>query len=298
MCKTYCLPLSGGIIFLALSQTKTQMKKIVTLVLAIVLTTNVFALNPSREYAIKPSDFGMDYKEVIISATDDVKLAAWIFKPASESKKFMIISDDGNGNMADNIELVAQFLSVGYNVITYDYRGFGKSDDFEINKNFFIYPQFTKDVIGVVEYTRKYYTTVMDMYGIGIGAGLSLAIGANRIEVKRIIADAPYSTFEETKARMYDKLNVQVFMPLVYDKIFMEPKYALAEKGSHLYGILYIVGETDEVFGPVEAKLLQKVHPKNAEVYVVPGVESAENFTKNKNVYFDNIKKFIESHGS
>ena len=88
MCKTYCLPITGGIIFLELSQTKTQMKKIVTLVLAIVLTTNVFALNPSREYAIKPSDFGMDYKEVIISATDDVKLAAWIFKPASESKKF------------------------------------------------------------------------------------------------------------------------------------------------------------------------------------------------------------------
>lgn len=62
------------------------MKKILTLVLAIALTTKVFALNPSREYTVLPSEYGMDYKEVMIPATDDVKLAAWIFKPAGESK--------------------------------------------------------------------------------------------------------------------------------------------------------------------------------------------------------------------
>ncbi len=277
---------------------KIQMKKILTLVFALALTSKVFALNPSREYPVLPSDYGMDYKEVMIPATDDVKLAAWIFKPSGESKKYIIISDDGNGNMDDNIELVAQFLSIGYNVITYDYRGFGKSDDFAINKSFYIYPQFTKDITGVIEYTRKYYTTVMDMYGIGIGAGLSLAVGANRIEVKRVIADATYSSFEETKARYSDRDNIDYLMPLVYDKLFMEPKYALVSKGTHFYGILYIVGEKDLIFGPDDAKTLQKIHPKNAEIYVVPGVESSENFSTNKNVYFDHIKKFIEAHGS
>lgn len=273
-------------------------KKIVAIVFALVLTTKVFALNPSRDYAVLPTEYGMDYKEVMIPATDDVKLAAWIFKPAGESKKFIIISDDGVGNMADNIELVAQFLSIGYNVITYDYRGFGKSDDFAINNKFFIYPQFTKDIIGVVEYTRKYYTTVMDMYGIGIGAGLSLAVGANRIEVKRVIADGTYSSFEETKARYYDKRNEDVMMPLVYDKMFMEPKYALVSKGTQLYGILYIVGDQDDLFGPDDAKTLQKVHAKNCEIYIVPGATNDENFKTNKNVYFDHVKKFIESHGS
>ncbi len=93
------------------------MKSIKLLVLAIVAAIPVFALNPSKEYSTLPSDYGMDYKEVSIPATDGLKLNAWIFKPMSETKKFIVISDDGNGNMADNIELVAQFLSAGYNVL-------------------------------------------------------------------------------------------------------------------------------------------------------------------------------------
>lgn len=273
------------------------MKKIFFLLLAFAFSAKVFALNPSRTYPFSPADYGMDYKDLVIPATDGLKLAGWIFNPAGESKKYIIISDDGNGNMSDNIEIVAQFLSLGYHVVTYDYRGFGQSDSFPINKNFFIYPQFTKDVIGVIEYMRKYYTTSMDMYGIGIGAGLSLAVGANRIEIKRVIADGTYSSFEEQKARLKEKKNTDVMMPLVYDKMFMEPKYALAEKGTQFYGILFIVGEKDEVFGEADAKALVKIHSKNAEVYVVPGTTNEANFTPStKNSYFERIKKFIEAH--
>ncbi len=137
------------------------MKNIQLLMLAMMAAMPVVALNPSKEYATLPSDYGMDYKEVTILATDGLKLNAWIFKPMSETKKFVVISDDGNGNMADNIEIVAQFLSAGYNVLSYDYRGYGKSDSFNINQKFFIYPQFVKDLQGVLDYMRKTYSPGM-----------------------------------------------------------------------------------------------------------------------------------------
>ncbi len=274
------------------------MKKVFAALLFTAFTLPLFALNPSKEYAIMPSEYGMDYKEIRIPATDNVMLNAWVFKPAGESKKFIIMSDDGNGNMGDNLEIAAQFLSIGFNVIMYDYRGFGKSDSFPINKKFFTYPQFTKDLIGVIEYTRKYYNTIFDLYGIGMGAGLSLSVGANRPEVRRIIADGAYASFEQVKGRYKEKKSEDVLMPLVYDKMFMEPQYALAEKGTLLFGIFYIVGEKDELFSPADVKALMKVHPKNAAMYVVPGVTSDANFTTNKNEYFSQIKRFIETHGA
>lgn len=274
------------------------MKKLIVLSIFTFCSLQLFALNPSKDYPILPSEYGMDYKEVRIPATDGVMLNAWVFKPSSESKKFIIMSDDGNGNMGDNIEIAAQFLSIGYNVLMYDYRGFGKSDSFAINKKFFIYPQFTKDIIGVIEYTRKYHTTIFDLYGMGMGAGLSLSVGANRPEVRRIIADGGYASFEQTKARYKEKKNEDVLMPLAYDKMFMEPQYALAEKGNQLFGILYIVGEKDELFSPADVKALIKVHPKNTATYIVPGVTSDADFATNKNEYFNQIKKFIQTHGA
>jgi len=274
------------------------MKKILLFITALILSKFTFALNPVREYAVTPADYGMDYKEVIITAADDVKLNAWVFKPSVASKKFIIVSDDGNGNMADNLELIAQFLSIGYNVVAYDYRGFGKSDDFTIKSNFFIYPQFVKDITAVVDYTRKYHNTQFDMFGIGIGAGLSLSVGANRPEVRRIIADGTYSSFEQTKNKYKSVKGEDIMMPLAYDKMFMEPLYALASKGDQLYGIYYIVGATEDLCGQDDVKSLVKLKPKISDSYVVPAVKNDATFSSNKNEYFNKIKKFIETHGS
>ncbi|HZF99615.1 MAG TPA: hypothetical protein VEY71_01370 [Chitinophagales bacterium] len=267
------------------------------LALPMLAALNAFALSPSREYAVSPDDYGMKYKEVWINTEDNVKLYAWLFNPTVASKKYIIISDDGNGNMADNLEIIAQFLSAGYNVISYDYRGYGKSDEFKVNEKFFIYPQFVKDLTAVIEHSRK-YGTQFDLYGIGIGAGLSVGVGANRTEVRRIIADGAYSTFEETKNRLKEKTGADVMMPLAYEKAFMEPKYALEEKGSHLYGVMFIVGQNDEITTPEDVKALSKLKSKITDVYVVPGAKNEANFSTNKNEYFNQIKKFLESHSS
>lgn len=275
------------------------MKKIMLFMVAVISGAPLFALNPSKDYATLPSDYGMDYKEVSIAATDGLKLNAWIFKPMEESKKFIVISDDGNGNMADNIEIVAQFLSAGYNVLTYDYRGYGKSDAFNINQKFFIYPQFVKDLQGVLDYMRKTYSPGMcDLYGIGIGAGLSIGLGCNSTQVRRIIADGPYISFEDTKNRYQKNRNQEILMPLAYDKNYMEPLYALQSGTSQdkLSGILIIVGQNDDLSGPEDVKQLQKVHSKNLTVYTVQGATNEKNFESNKNAYFDQVKKFLTSH--
>lgn len=258
-----------------------------------------FALNPSRSYAVLPSDFGLAFKEVSIAATDGLKLNAWIFYPATPTRKYVVISDDGNGNMADNLEVVGQFLSLGYNVVTYDYRGYGKSDSFHINQNFFIYAQFGKDLQGVLDYMRKSFSPgYCDLYGIGIGGGLSIGLGCTSTQVRRIYADGPYTSFEQAKNELKERHSVDVILPLAYDKTVLEPQYALATgpNQNNLLGILVIVGQNENVFGLEDAKQLQKIHPKNFDIYTVANVTNDKNMSSNKDEYFNQIKKFITSH--
>jgi dienelactone hydrolase len=261
------------------------------------ISTSVLALNPSRKYEALPSDYGMQYEEKSIPTEDElITLKAWFFKPAESSKRVIILSDDGEGNMADNITLISQFLSLGYNVLAYDYRGFGESSDFNINNKFYIYNEFQKDLTAVINYVRKYHATltVLDIYGKGMGAGISIAVACNNTNVKNVIADSPYYSLSETKQKYKETSGTMYLMPLGYIKNTLEPKYALAEKGKHLYGILIICGEIDPISGPMDYKSYSKGAIPKMAVEVIPGVPSQETFTSNEDRYFETIKKFLK----
>src|SRR6185436_6221636 len=108
------------------------------------------ALSPSREYKVKPEKYGMTYKEEKIPTKDGASLNAWFFETSKKTTNWMVISASGDGNMADNIEIAGQFLSAGWNVVLYDYRGYGSSSEFPIDADTYIYPQFTSDLNSVL----------------------------------------------------------------------------------------------------------------------------------------------------
>ncbi|MBT3301636.1 MAG: hypothetical protein HOD63_01730 [Bacteroidetes bacterium] len=272
------------------------MKKIVFISIALILSVSLYALKPEREYAVTPADYGMDYNNLKIKTSDGMMLQAWLFNATDkQSRKVIILSDDGDGNMADLIELASNFLSLGYNVVTYDYRGYGSSDDFQINTKFFLYSQFQKDLEGVIDYMRRHYPSfkTTHLFGVGLGGGLSLGIGANRPEVSKIIADSPYITFELTEKRYMEVYGQKVMMPLGFDKTWMEPLYALEAKASGLTGIFLISGELDELFQPDDMKSLYKLRKSITKMYEVPGAKRTTTFVSDKGAYFKEIQKFL-----
>ncbi|PCH68404.1 MAG: hypothetical protein COC01_03845 [Bacteroidetes bacterium] len=271
------------------------MKRLTLLMAAVFcLTTYSFALNPSREYSQTPKDYDMDYEEVTFTTEDGIQLYGWSFKPMSKTKKYILICDDGIGNMADNLEVISQFLALDFNVFAFDYRGYGKSGDYEIFEKDYIIVQFLKDISAAIVQTRKLGSgsTTFDVYGIGMGAGLALSVAANKTEIRRVIADAPYTSFGEIKSRLKDKKDKEIDIPKVFNKYYFEPIYALT-KGNHLTGILYICGGNDVIISPTDLKGLVKMKKKISSMYVVKGSTNKENFTSNKEEYFAEIKKFL-----
>lgn len=272
------------------------MKKTFLLIILFVLSSSLFALNAVREYAHKPSDFGLTYEEVTITTSDNVNLKGWLFFPKETSYRMVIISHNGEGNMSNMIEVASQFTSIGMNVLTYDYRGFGESDDFEIKSDFYIYAQFEKDLNAAIDYVKRYHSKNrnINLYGVGIGASMSLSIGANRCDqISKIIADSPYLTLEEVKAAIKDKYGKEVLLPLGFDKLLLEPKHALASKGASLNGILIIAGDKDPVYTVKIAREIAKIRSNVSKVFVVKGATIETTFSTDKNEYFKQIKSFL-----
>jgi len=248
----------------------TMLKSISLVAVLAVFASGAFALNPSKEYKVLPDKYGMTYKEEKIKTPDGAILNAWMFELPKKSTNWIIMSGSGDGNMADNIEIANSFLSAGYNVAMYDYRGYGSSSDFKIDPDLFIYPQFIVDLNAVCDYLRKSRAiTKFNLYGKAIGAGLSIGVGANRTETQKVTGK-------------------EVVMPFGFDKNH-EPMYAM-EKPKGIKGLMVIVSSQDNLINPTDVKQIKGV----SETYVVKNSPSnAENFTIDKNVYFEKISKFL-----
>ena len=268
---------------------KTFLKSAIV-IMAIFYALPLWALNPSKEYKVTPDKFGMQYKEEKVKTSDGALLNAWFFENTRKSINWVVISGSGDGNMADNLEIVNSFLSAGYNVATYDYRGYGASSEFKIDPDLFIYPQFITDLNAILDHLRKSRAiTKFDLYGLNIGAGLSIGVGANRTETKKIIADGPWTSLEGMKSKIKDKTGKEVNMPFGYDKTY-EPLYAFEKPKGPMKNMMIIVSAQDPLIGPADAKVIKGVN----EVYVVKNSPSnAENFSTDKNAYFEKISKFL-----
>lgn len=271
------------------------MRKFFVLFVIVSISAISISLKPEKEYSVTPAEFGVKYREVSFDTKDGVKIKGWFFSPAKKSGTVVVISHDGEGNMASMIETASYFTSAGFNVLTYDYRGFGASGDFKINNKFVVYPQFAKDLDAAIDFAHKSYgITRVFLYGKGVGAALSIGACSGRRDVQKVIADSPYKDLNTFQKDMKAIKGVDVLIPLAYDKLLLDPVSALGGKYAKTSKYLLINGGDDLVFTTKKMKALQKINKTNVEVFTVKKAVYATTFSNDKSAYFERIKEFVK----
>jgi uncharacterized protein len=147
------------------------------LVILLGLTSIANAINPEREYKWTPDMRGLKYSEYQVKTTDNFTINVWEYDLNSSEKlnRMVILVGPDAGNMGYLIWQANAFVSKGLRVITFDYRGFGKSTDFTINKDFLFYTEFGLDLDSVIRSARKKYPNdKIGLYSISMGTHVSL----------------------------------------------------------------------------------------------------------------------------
>jgi pimeloyl-ACP methyl ester carboxylesterase len=274
-----------------------QFKKLFAFLLFVTaLSTTAFALNPSRVYKQRPEKYNMKYEEVRVKTNDGAaELVVWDFPCKSKTTTALVlIARSGEDNMAEDLRRVDQFLS-DYNVVIFDWRGFGESSEFEIDNNMYLYPHFQDDFETMLDYCRKQHVQTFNVYGYGIGAGLALGIGWNRPEVRKIIADTPFLSMEDLESR-FSSWDEPMEVPFAgYEKRY-EPIYALDQAPTKtMQAVKLIIGSNDILFKVDDMKALQKKQSKlvDKNIYVVENPDRKDNFMMDKAAYFKVCQEFL-----
>lgn len=112
------------------------------------LTLTSRAFKPEPEYWIRPDSLGLKYVEKRLVTPDKAQLLSWLLPTSATKplKKTLIIAYAATGNMANCVYYADAFLKAGFDVVLFDYRGFGHSSTFEVDSKRFYYDEFVTDL--------------------------------------------------------------------------------------------------------------------------------------------------------
>ncbi|MBK1882894.1 alpha/beta hydrolase [Luteolibacter pohnpeiensis] len=83
---------------------------------------------PTHDEPATPATWGFKYEDVQFDSRDGTRLHGWFLPARGKVDKGTIVFSHGNaGSMGHHLGFVMWLVEAGYDVFTYDYRGFGKS---------------------------------------------------------------------------------------------------------------------------------------------------------------------------
>lgn len=175
------------------------------------------AIKPDREYILTPDSLGLAFEALNVKTPDNYDLNTWIYLPESENdnNKVLVLAYPDQGNMSYFVYHAALFVSRGYTVITFDYRGFGMSSDFEINPNFLYHSEFVIDLVAIVESMKeKYPGKQLGIWAMSMGTIITTqSMSQIKDKVDFIISEGFVTNPYAFVKRIHEIKDKEIFLP-------------------------------------------------------------------------------------
>ncbi len=134
------------------------MQKAISLLVLLSVSLGSEAIKPSRKYIGTPTQYGFSFVEKKIKTPDTLNINIWDIAPKKVNKNnnvSIVFCGSDAGNMSYLLAESLRLVSDGYNVVMFDYRGFGQSDNFDIDTTLLFHQKFLIDFETVLRYVKQ-----------------------------------------------------------------------------------------------------------------------------------------------
>lgn len=227
---------------------------------------------PQREHVSTPATFELQYHDVEIVTEDSVRLHAW-YIPAEGEKRGTVLHFHGNAeNMSTHIFSVYWLPRAGYDVITFDYRGFG------ISEGKARFPEIVEDGKAAILFAQSFISEDAPCFFV-LGQSLGGAIALLALdELKQIrpatalILDSSFSDFRKIIDETLSK--AWILSPLLpFAGLFVPEAIQPVDAVGRLRGVpvLVIHGTADSIVPVSHAENLYEAAKTPKELWEIPG---------------------------
>ncbi|MES2529054.1 MAG: alpha/beta fold hydrolase [Bdellovibrionota bacterium] len=219
----------------------------IVLLLLLTSCTNLFYQPSSREF-FKPETFKLAYEDIYFKSGDGTKLHGWFLKARGPSKGTIVQFHGNAENISSHFLALAWIVNEGYNLFTFDYRGYWLSEG-ESNPDG-VYLDSQAALEKALEFHEKAGGKHFVVFGQSLGGAISLRAVPDfkaKEKITLVVQDSTFSSYEEIAA---DKLRsvwfLWPFSPLAYPLI--SDKYSSEDVFDKItWPTLVITGGKDDV---------------------------------------------------
>ncbi len=231
-----------------------------------------------------PDQAGIEYQEHWVVADDGSLLRIW-YLPAKLDRGTVVFAEGSGGAMPCYLFHTRLLVHNGWNVVMFDYRGFGESTGSPALDH------LIPDLNAVIDWTHDYLgASRMTLYGISLGSIPVVAAAAERPALVRgVILDSPLA-LGETIRRFRGLLQgatedvVAILPPEMLSEVMIEQ---VSEP------LLVFLNEADELTSPESVQLIFDRALGAKTLVRMPGLPHAWGAFWENDVYTREVERFL-----
>jgi fermentation-respiration switch protein FrsA (DUF1100 family) len=237
---------------------------------------------PSRKLTASPTDIGLDYESVSVTASDGTTIHGWYV--AAQPEKGTLLFFHGNaGNISHRLDSIGIFHDLGLSTFIIDYRGYGQSQGTISESGTYLDAEAAWNYL---TRTRKIPVRQIIVFGRSLGAAVAAHI-ASEYQPGALILESAFTSVPDMAARLYPIFPVRLLSRFQYDTKKM--------LGSVFCPVLIIHSPDDEII-PFENGLhLYESARQPRELLRIRGGHN-EGFLVSGSIYTEGINNFIEAN--
>jgi len=173
-----------------------------------------FVYFPKTELVCTPGDYGLSYETVHFIASDEVRLSGW-FIQAKNSRGVILFCHGNGGNISHRMEAVRIFNRLRFEVLIFDYRGYGESGGNPNEGGTYL----------DVEAAWKHLVDERDVlpedivvFGKSLGGAVASYIAQTRLPSK-LIVESSFTSIKDIGAEIYRYLPVKLLSRFEYNTL-------------------------------------------------------------------------------
>ncbi len=230
----------------------------ILLLLILTSCTSVFYQPTNRQF-YRPEEFKLSYEDFYFPSKDGTKLHGWFFKAKGEPKGTIVQFHGNAENISSHFLNLAWLINEGYNLFTFDYRGYWLSQGESEPDG--VYLDSLAALEKAMEFHEKSGGKHFVVFGQSLGGAISLRAVPDFKDTKKITLVVQDSTFSSYKDIAADRLSqawiLWPFSPLAY--VLVTDKYSSEKVFDKItWPTLVITGGKDVVMPAKFGKYIYK----------------------------------------
>lgn len=269
-------------------------QSLIVLLMYFIQSCSHLVYQPSSKHYVDPKQYKLSYEDLYFHSKDGTKLHGWFFPAKTKKPKGTVVQFHGNAqNISTHFFSLLWLTDQGYNLFTFDYRGYAKSEGESSQKGLYL------DALSAIQKGRELNHQHGDgkliLYGQSLGGAVvtrALPDSEFKDEVDLLVIDSSFSSYKEVSfSVMTSRWFLVPFSPLAYVLISNEygPDKVLRKISSPT---LVIVGEKDHIIPSKFGKrIFKELKTQKKWLWKVPDGTHIDVFFREQGVY---RHKFVE----